>query len=160
MGTVFYDLDVPDFTRQRFSMSGLLLSAPSAQQTFTVQPDPVAAKLLSGPATSARMFSTSDVVSLYAEVYENASSGPPRRIDVTTRLIDEAGRDVVTARELLERGSSDARDKSATFPVRRDIPLKDVTPGRYLLRVDAQVRGETGANGTVTRETALTVRGQ
>src|SRR5918993_133360 len=52
-GTVFYDLDVPDFTRQRLSMSGLLLSAPSAQQTFTVQPDPVAAKVLPGAATSA-----------------------------------------------------------------------------------------------------------
>jgi VWFA-related protein len=159
MGTVFYDLDVPDFTRQRLSMSGLLLSAPSAQQTFTVQPDPIASKLLPGAATSSRVFATSDVVSLYAEVYESASSGPPRRIDVTTRLINEEGRDVVTARELLERGAS-AGDKSATFAVKRDIPLKDVAPGRYLLRVEAQVRGETGGNGTVTRETALTVRGQ
>jgi VWFA-related protein len=160
MGTVFYDLDVPDFTRQRLSMSGLLLSAPSTQQTFTVQPDPVAAKVLPGAATSSRVFATSDVVSLYAEVYESASSGPPRRIDVTTRLINEEGRDVVTAGELLERGASAAGDKSATFAVKRDIPLKDVAPGRYLLRVEAQVRGETGANGTVTRETALTVRGQ
>jgi VWFA-related protein len=160
MGTVFYDLDVPDFTRQRLSMSGLLLSAPSTQQTFTVQPDPVAAKVLPGAATSARVFATTDVVSLYAEVYENASSGPPRRIDVTTRLIDEAGRDVVTTRELLERGVSAAGDKSAMYAVRRDIPLKDVAPGRYLLRVEAQVRGETGADGTATRETAVTVRGQ
>ena len=159
MGTVFYDLDVPDFTRQRFSMSGLLLSASSTQQTFTVQPDPIAAKLLPGAATSGRVFATSDVLSLYAEVYENTSSGPPRRIDVTTRLIDEAGREVVTARELLERSASAAGEKSATFAVKRDIPLKDVAPGRYLLRVEAQVRGETGEGGTVTRETALTVRG-
>ena len=160
MGTVFYDLDVPDFGRQQLSMSGLLLSAPSAQQTFTVQPDPIAAKVLPGAATSGRVFATSDVVSMYAEVYDNASNRPPRRIDVTIRLIDEAGREVVTSRELLERGASAAGDKSATFAVRRDIPLKDVAPGRYLLRVEAQVRGETGGNGIVTRETVLTVRSQ
>ena len=38
MGTVFYDLDVPDFARGRLNMSGLLVSAPSAQRTLTVQP--------------------------------------------------------------------------------------------------------------------------
>jgi VWFA-related protein len=158
MGTVFYDLDVPDFTRERVSMSGLLLSAPSAQQTFTAQADPVAAKLLPGAATSRRTFTRSDVVSLYAEVYENASSGPPRRIDVTTRLIDEAGRDVVTAHEVLERGAPAANDRSTTFAVKRELPLKDVAPGRYLLRVDAQLRGETGGGASVTRETPLMVR--
>ena len=141
-------------------MSGLLLSAPSAQQTFTVQADPVAAKLLPGAATSRRTFTTSDVVSLYAEIYENASSGPPRRIDVTTRLIDEAGRDVVTAHEVLERGAPAAGDKSTTFAVKRELPLKDVAPGRYLLRVDAQLRGETGDGGSVTRETPLMVRAE
>lgn len=159
MGTVFYDVDVPDFARQRMSMSGLLLSAPSAQRTFTVQPDPAAAKLLPGAATSRRTFAKSDVLSFYAEVYENASSGPPRRIDVTTRLIDEAGRDVVKSDEVLERGvAAAAGDKSTTYAVKRDLPLKDLPPGRYLLRVTAQLRGDTGENGTVTRETSLTVR--
>jgi VWFA-related protein len=159
MGTVFYDLDVPDFTRQRVSMSGLLLSAPSTQQTFTVQPDPVAAKVLPGAATSGRTFTKSDVLSLYAEVYENASNGPPRSIDVTTRLMDDAGRDVSTAHEVLERGATGAGDKSTTYAVRRELPLKDLAPGRYLLRVSAQLRGETGESGTVMRETSLTVRG-
>ena len=89
MGTVFYDLDVPDFAREPLTMSGLLVSAPSAQRTLTAQPDQAAAKLLPGAATSRRTFTTSDALALHAEIYENSSGGPPRRIDATTRLIDE-----------------------------------------------------------------------
>ena len=72
-------------------MSGLLVTAPSAQRTLTVQADQTAAKLLPGAATGRRSFTSSDVLALYAEIYENNSSGPPRRVDVTTRLIDETG---------------------------------------------------------------------
>ena len=115
MGTVFYDLDVPDFTRERLAMSGLLLSAPSAQGTLAAQPDPAAGKLLSGSATGRRAFTSSDVLSLYAEIYENASGGPTRRVDVATTLINEAGREVSVARDVLTRGPSDANEKSATF---------------------------------------------
>ena len=157
MGTVFYDLDVPDFARGRLNMSGLLVTAPSAQRALAVQADQVAGKLLPGPATSRRSFSSSDVLALYAEVYENTSSGPPRRVDVTTRLIDETGRDVSVAHEVLERGPSASSDKSATFVVSRQLPLRDVGPGRYLLRVEAQLRGETGGDSSVARETSLTI---
>jgi hypothetical protein len=160
MGTVFYDLDVPDFERAPIVMSGLLLTAPSAQQTFTAQADPVAAKLLPGAATSRRTFTNTDAVSLYAEVYENLSSGPPRRIDVTTRIINEAGREVSTAHEVLERSAGAANDKTATYAVRKELPLKDFAPGRYLLRIDAQLRGESAERGSASRETVLTVVSQ
>jgi hypothetical protein len=158
MGTVFYDLDVPDFARGRLNMSGLLVSAPSAQRTLNAQPDPMAAKLLPGAATSRRTFTSSDVLALYAEIYENVSGGPPRRVDVTTRLVDEMGRDVSVAHEVLERGSSSSGDKSATLVVSRQLPLKDIGPGRYLLRVEAQLRGETGDGSAIARETSITVQ--
>ena len=157
MGTVFYDLDVPDFTRTRLGMSGLLLSAPSAQRTLTAQTDQAAGKFLPGSATGRRSFATSDVLSLYAEIYDNVSGGPPRRVDVTTRLIDEAGRDVSVARDVLERGPSAPSEKSATYAVSKQLPLKDIAPGRYLLRVEGQLRGETGDESSVIRETAISV---
>jgi VWFA-related protein len=159
-GTVFYDLEVPDFARRRLSMSGLLLSAPSAQHTLTAQADQVAGKLLPGPATSRRAFATADVLSIYAELYLNASSGPPRRIDVTSRLISEAGREVSTAQDVLEGGGATANDKSTTFPLRKDLPLRDLAPGRYLLRLEAQVRGETGDESSEVRETIISVAGE
>jgi VWFA-related protein len=157
MGTVFYDLEVPDFTRGRLTMSGLLLSAPSAQSTLAAQPDPVAGKLLPGSATGRRSFVSSDVLSLYAEIYENASGAPPRRVDVATALIDEAGREVSVARDVLTRGPSDTNEKSATFGLSKQLPLKDLPPGRYLLRVDAQLRGETGEESAVTREAVISL---
>ncbi len=157
MGTVFYDLDVPDFARGRLNMSGLLVTAPSAQRTLTVQADEAAGKRLPGAATGRRSFISSDVLALYAEIYENNASGPPRRVDVTTRLVDEAGRDVFVAREVLERGPSSGNDKSATRVVSREVPLKDVPPGRYLLRVEAQLRGETGDDSSFVRETPIRV---
>lgn len=160
MGTVFYDLDVPDFTRGPLNMSGLLLTAASAQRTLTVQADPITSKLLPGAATSRRAFTSSDVLAVYAEIYENGSGGPPRRVDVTTRLVDETGRDVSVAREVLERAPAARGDRSATFVVSKEVALKDVAPGRYLLRVEAQRRGDTpntGDNGSITRETAITV---
>ena len=146
MGTVFYDLDVPDFTRGRLSMSGLLLTAPSAQRTFTVQADPIAAKLLPGAATSRRTFTTSDVLSLYAEIYENASSGPaaPRRCH------DAADRRDGTRRcPSLTRSSSAVRrsssDKSATFVVSAGTAAERLSRlAAICCASNAQLRGETG----------------
>ena len=60
MGTVFYDLDVPDFGREPLMLSGLLVSAPSAQRVMTAQADETVAKVLPGAATSRRTFTTSD----------------------------------------------------------------------------------------------------
>jgi hypothetical protein len=157
MGTVFYDLDVPDFSRGRLAMSGLLLTAPSAQRALTVQADPLAGKLLPGAATSRRSFTRSDVIALYAEVYENGTGAPPRLVDVTTRLISEAGQDVSVARDELTRPAAATREKSATYALSRQLPLKDITPGRYLLRVEAQLRGDLSGESVVARQTPISI---
>jgi VWFA-related protein len=153
MGTVFYDLDVPDFGRDPLTMSGLLLTAPSVQRVMTVQPDE-AARALPGPATSRRTFTNSDALALYAEIYATVSEIAPR-IDVTTRVIAESGKEVSVARDELSGGVAAGRDKSATYSLSRSIPLRDVPPGAYLLRVEAQRRGDN--DRVVVRETPITV---
>ena len=55
-GSVFYDLDVPDFRKEPLMLGGLLMTTPSVQQTPSIQPDPVVSKLLPAPATSRREF--------------------------------------------------------------------------------------------------------
>ncbi len=154
MGTVFYDLDVPDFSREPLTMSGLLLSAPSAQRVMTVQPDPTVSKVLSGAATSSRRFLRSDDLALYAEIYAEVGQIAPR-VDVTTRLIAESGREVSVARDELSGGVTAGRDKSATYSHSKTIPLRDLAPGAYLLRVEAQRRGDPGR--VAVRETPVTV---
>jgi VWFA-related protein len=155
LGSVFYDLQVPDFAKDPPMMSGLLITASSAQAIPTAQPDPAAAKMLPGPATSRREFAQSDTLAVLAEIYDNISSQQPRQIDTGVRLMDESGRDVFSARDSFRNGST--RNWSV-YGYTRDIPLKDVAPGRYLLRVEAQVRGNTNGAKPVGSETLITVR--
>ena len=155
-GSVFYDLQVPDFSRRPLMIGGLLLTAPSSQQSFTAVPDPAVAKLLPGSATSRREFRQSDTLSLLSEIYDNNVSRQLRNIDTTVRLIGESGIEAFTAHDSLTNGGVDTQ-KWEAFSYAKDIRLKSVAPGRYLLRVEADVRG-TNATDRPSIETVITVR--
>ena len=45
--------------------------------------------------------------------------------------------------------------QSSRIPVAKQIPLKDVRPGRYVLRVEARLLG--GGANPVARETPVTI---
>ena len=153
VGTVFYDLEVPNFGREPVSLSGLLITSTSAQNAMTAQPDPAAPKLLPGPATSSRTFSRADSLAVFAEIYDNSSrQQQPRQFDTTVTLIAESGQEVFNAREAIDNIPS---NRWTTYGFTRDIPLKDVPPGRYLLRVEAKPRDKVAA---ASRETLITVR--
>src|SRR5688572_10843592 len=158
-GTVFYDVIVPDFSREPLMMSGLLLSAlPSAEtpDVLTPQRDPSAEKLLGGAATSRRAFSRAETLAWMAEVYDNSPPKQPKQIDVAARLSDEAGRDAFASRDLLTNGAGGV-PKWQAFSYTGRIPLKDVPPGRYLLRVDALDRS-AASRQPVSAQTVITVR--
>ena len=80
-GSVFYDLEVPDFRKEKLMMGGLLLASAMGQQTPSIQPDPVLEKVMPAAATSRREFSQRDLIALYTEIYDNIGSdaGAPRR---------------------------------------------------------------------------------
>jgi VWFA-related protein len=155
-GSVFYDLEVPDFRKERLMVGGLLMTTPSVQQTPSIQPDPnVSKELLPAPATSRREFPRSDVLALYTEIYDNDSSRQARRVDVTVRLVSESGTDVIVSRDELENGTSGEKPWEI-FGYAKRIPLKELAPGRYLLRVEAAVRGQK--EPPAAREAPITIR--
>jgi hypothetical protein len=133
-------------------MSGLLLTAASVQQTFTARVDATVAKLLPAPATSRREFQRSDTLALFAEIYDNSGSTQKRTIDTAVRVLDDAGREIFVARDAVPNDTN-----WSVYSLTRQIPLKDVPPGRYLLRVEAQARGNL-KDGPVAAETVMTVR--
>ena len=139
-------------------MSGLLLSAIETGQRpcLTPQRDPMAEKLLGAPATSRRAFDRSETIAWMTEIYDNSGPKQPKRIDVSARLVDEAGRDAFVSRDLLVNGEGGV-PKWQTFGYTGRIPLKDVPPGRYLLRVEATDRS-TASGQPVTAQTVITVR--
>ena len=92
MGTVFYDLQVPDYSGNGLAMSGLLLTSDTARAQFTPQPDDQLPQgSLPAPATSRRTFARGDVLNLFAEIYDTVSSRTPQRIEVITTLVGEDG---------------------------------------------------------------------
>jgi VWFA-related protein len=155
LGSVFYDVQVPDFTKDPLMLSGMMLAAPSSEQTPTAQPDPVAMKVLLGSPTSRREFVRTDTLSMLSEIYDNSSSRQPRQIDVAVRLLAETGQEVFVARDSLTN-TADAK-KWDVYAYKKDIPLRDVPAGRYLLQMEAQVRGNQ-KDKPATRETLITVK--
>ena len=154
-GSVFYDLDVPDFRKEKLMLGGLLMTTPSVQQTPSIQPDPVVSKLLPAPATSRREFPQSDVLALYTEIYDNDTSRQPRHIDVSLRVVSENGSEVLVSRDELVNGTAGEKPWDIYGYAKR-IPLKGLAPGRYVVRIEAAVRGKDDA--TATREAPITIR--
>lgn len=152
VGTVFYDLQVPDFRKDPLMLSGILITAASAQAAMTAMADPGAPALLPGPAISRRTFAQNDTVTIFAEIYDNSSGRQPRQIDTAVTLTSESGQDVFSARDTINN-PPDAR--WTTYGLTRDIPLKNIAPGRYLVKVEAKVQGNSEP---IVRETLISVQ--
>ena len=71
------------------------------------------------------------------------------------RVVSENGTEVLASRDELVNGTSGEKPWDVYGYAKR-IPLKGLAPGRYVLRLEAAVRGNDGA--TATREAPITIR--
>jgi len=155
-GSVFYDLEVPDFSKEKFNMSGVVLTAATARVTPTAKADEVLQKAMPGPPTTRREFYPIDVLAVYAEVYDKIQSNVPHTVDVTTRLVDGNGKEV--ARTADARKSSEfqgPQGKGGFFGYNAQVPLADIPPGQYMLQVEAKARTKDAPS--VRREMLVTI---
>ena len=72
----------------------------------------------------------------------------------TVRLVSEDGSDVLVSRDELANGTSGEKPWEI-YGFAKQIPLRELAPGRYVLRVEAAIRGHDGA--PATREALMTV---
>jgi hypothetical protein len=151
---VLYDLEVPDFYAPGLSMSGLALSSALASAGPTVKPKDPLATGLTGPPATLREFDRRDTVAFFAEFYENIRNAPPHMVDVSATMRDETGRVVFEHRE--SRSSADLQGAAGGYGYGLQIPLRDIDPGSYLLRVEGHSRTE--AAPTTGREVLLRIR--
>jgi hypothetical protein len=151
IGSVVYDLIVPDFAKETLAMSGLLVTTASAQQTPTAERDAVVGKRLPGAVTSRREFPSGDKLALYAELYGNNPSQARQDIDVSLRLISETGEDLFHSNDTIVNESR----QSGRWDIAGEISLEDADPGRYVLRVEARMRASDV--NPIIRQTLLTV---
>ena len=128
IGSVMYDLDVPDFTKGRLALSAVALSTMDADRPVTVIP--TRANVLPFFPTLSREFVSGTRISLYVEAYDNARGRDPKSIELKVDVRDRHGQAVRSGSERRTR----ATQGTETFVV--VVPL-DVGAGDYSLHVEA-----------------------
>ena len=153
VGSVVTDLEVPDFSKEPMSISGLVLTSSTAGMTPTARPDEQLKDVLPGPPTIVRDFFQPETLSLFAEVYDNEAS-KPHKVDIRTLVIADDGRTVFKTED--ERTSGELLGARGGYGYTAQVPLKDIAPGAYVLRVEA--RSRLDSDKPVVRETQIRVR--
>jgi VWFA-related protein len=152
-GSVFYDIDVPDFTKPPLAISGLLITSASASRTPTANPDPEFKDIMPASPATLRDFPSGDELSVAADIYDNRAS-TPHRVEVRTTVTGDDGQVVFSSRD--ERRTEDLKGANGSFGHLTSIPLKGIAPGRYVLKIEAQALLSNG--GTAAREVEFTIR--
>ena len=152
LGSVLYDLEVPDFDKPPIVMSGLVLTSATASMAPTAKPDADLRPVLPGPPVALRSFAQNDQIAFFTDVYDNDVSAV-HTVDITTTLTADEGRVVFKNAE--ERSTADLAGKRGGFGYGSTLSLKDYAPGLYVLKIEA--RSRLGNNAAANREVQITV---
>ena len=153
VGSVLYDLDVPDFNKAPLSMSHVLLTSASASYIPTANADPELKRVLAAMPAAHREFPRSDTLSAFAEIYDNQAK-TPHRVAITASVLSDTGTVLFTTESV--RSSGELKGKRGGYGHSATIPLKDFAPGRYVLRVEARTLLADGP--TVSRDIEFRIR--
>jgi hypothetical protein len=147
VGSVLYDLDVPDFTKGPLSMSGLVLSSGAASRVPTLRPDEELRQVLPAPPMGSRVFPVGDELALFVEIYDSAG-GSSHKVDIATTVTADEGKVMFKTEDV--RDSSELQGKSGGYGYSSRVPLAGLTPGLYVLKVEA--RSRLGQGPTASRQ--------
>jgi hypothetical protein len=150
VGTLPYDLEVPDYAKTPFSISGLFITSSGAVAVPTGSTETDWNGLLPAPPVATRTFAPTETLTWFAEVYDN-STDQAHGINYVSTIADARdGRTIVQARDnrVVQR-----RGQGHGFTT--DYPLRDLKPGTYVLRVEAT---PTMGNHSARREVLFEVK--
>jgi hypothetical protein len=145
LGSIIYDLEVPDFYKQPLGVSGLTMTSLAGAAMLTAQADEQLKTVLPAPPIGQRIFSQSDEIALFAEVYDN-TGGSPHKVDIVTTVTADEG--TVLYKNEETRDSSELQGSKGGYGYTARIPLGELRPGSYVLRVEGRSRlgqGQTAA---------------
>ena len=130
-GSLFLDVDVPDFSGPALSMSGVLVSAQTGPPAA---PKDKLAGVVPVLPTTRREFRTDDRVGAFLRLYQGGKKSVAS-VTVASRIVDGTGAAVVDKTETLgpERFAT-ARSADYGF----EMPVARLTPGVYLLTIEAR----------------------
>ena len=137
VGSVQYDLEVPDFAKAPFSMSGLVLTSGAGAALPTVKADEQLKPMLPAPPVALRAFPQNDEIALFTEVYDNSGT-TPHKVDIVTTVTTDEGKVMFKTDEV--RDSADLGGKRGGYGYTTRMPMKDLALGSYVLKVEAKSR--------------------
>lgn len=148
VGSVHYELDVPDFHAAPIAMSGLVLTSSLAGMVPLAPGSQLEQlrKQLPGPPTVSRRFRAGELLAVMAEVYDRDAS--LHTIDIVTTVTATDGRQMFRHDEARSSAERDANQGAYAYAAR--IPLAQLPPGLYVLKVEA--RSRLDAKLSVARE--------
>jgi hypothetical protein len=137
VGSVLYDLDVPNYDGKQLSVSGLAVTSKAASGMLVAKQDEELKSVLPTSPVGQRLFSSSDELTVFAEVYDTTGSAP-HKVDITTTVTSDTGTVLFKAAE--ERDSAELQGARGGYGHLARIPLADLAEGRYVLAVEARSR--------------------
>jgi VWFA-related protein len=150
VSTVPYDLEVPDYAKTPFALSGLALTSTAAPSMVTPQPDPKFKDVFPVPPIASRVFGRDETLGVFAELYDR-STPAQHDVDLTISIRPADGGPAVFNSTETRTVTTSAR----THGYKAQVPLKDVAPGRYVVRVEAASKlGKHSAHREVPIEVA------
>jgi len=152
IGSVHYDLVVPDFLKAPLGISGIVVTSRTAGGVPTAGTIPDLGDAMPAPPTTAREFSAGDELLVLAEVYDNQGA-QPHSVDITATLKAEGRVQVFANSE--RRSSQELGGTRGGYGYTTRIPLQDLAPGLYVLAVEA--KSSLGKTDAVSREVQIRV---
>jgi VWFA-related protein len=137
VGSILYDLEVPDFYKQDFAISGITMTSLGSGGMMTAKQDEPLRAVLPAPPVAQRVFAQNDELALFAEIYDNQNRSP-HKVDITTQILTDEGR--VLFKHEDTRDSSELQGAKGAFGYTTRIPLTEIPPGPYVLSVQGRSR--------------------
>ena len=145
-GSVFTDVDVPDFTKAPLSLSGALVQASSAP---TAAPRNALATLVPLVPTTERTFSVNDDVSVMVRAYQGGKSAIAP-VSVAIQIQDNTDTVVFDKTDTIAAGTFTAE---RTADINFQVPMAGLKPGPHLLTFQA-----TAGKATARRDVVFVVK--
>jgi VWFA-related protein len=136
LGSVYADVDVPDFAKQPLTLSGAALTVVPG---LPVAPPEALAEILPIVPTAAREFARHDRVTAFLRAYEGGTT-PIVPVSIAIRVIDAQDKVIVDSTETI--GVDRFKDTRAA-DVRYQVPVAQLAPGDYLLTFEAALDATT-----------------
>jgi VWFA-related protein len=154
LGAVSYPLEVPDYDKLPLSLSGLVLSTKTGTETMTARGDPMLQKVLPAPPVALRTIPANDEIVAFAEIYDRAGAAV-HTVDIVTTVKSTDGTVVFQHEDA--RSSSELQGASGGYGHLVRVPLSQISPGHYVLTVEARSRlGHTASRQVPFEVTAAT----